>query len=99
MLETVRQYVRLSGVTVAVVGLTVAWLIFLGKRNRNIEDGSEPELNIIATKKISNGKRIVRRKAGKGKEEQRFKRLKIYYATQTGTAKVWKLWIKLYRCE
>lgn len=99
MLETVRQYVRLSGVTVAVLGLTVAWLIFLGKRNRNIEDGSEPELNIIATKKISNGKRIVRRKAGKEKEEQRFKRLKIYYATQTGTAKVWKLWIKLYRCE
>lgn len=88
MLETVRQYVRLSGVTVAVVGLTVAWLIFLGKRNRNIEGGSEPELNLIATTKAADKKKNLRRKAGKEKEEQKFKKLKIYYATQTGTAKV-----------
>lgn len=88
MLETVRHYVRLSGVTVAVVGLTVAWFIFLGKRNRNPEGGSEPELNFIATNKPLDRKRTIRRKVGKEKEEQKFKKLKIYYATQTGTAKV-----------
>lgn len=85
MFEVVTQNVRLSGLTLAAVALTAAWLFLHSRRRRKGHediDDEEPSVD-----KSSRRNHVVEGKK-KTKNNFKFNCLRIFYATQTGTAKV-----------
>lgn len=91
MFEVVTQNVRLSGLTLAAVALTAAWLFLHSRRRRRGQEDIDDEVPAV-NKSSSKRNHIVERKT-KTKVNLKFNRLKIFYATQTGTAKVGTIYI------